>query len=58
MVAVPEVHVHFPAHFNVGESYSIQVKDVSKVVPDMDQEAGEPSPSVFKTEADYPGWEF
>jgi hypothetical protein len=58
VVAIPEIHVHFPAHFGVGESSSTPVRNAPEVVFDADQEAGEPSFYVFKTEVEYPDWEY
>jgi hypothetical protein len=55
--STPEIHIHFPPHFNAGASSSTQVDKAPEVVS-ADEEAGEPSPSAFKTEANYAGWEY
>lgn len=55
---VPQIHVHFPAHINVGASSSTQVGGPPEVVSDVDQEIVEPPASVFKSEADHSSWNF
>ena len=57
-ISIPEVHVHFLAHFDFGASSSAKVEHEPEVVSDADQEVGEPSPSAFKTEDEWSGWEF
>ena len=55
---VPEIHLHLPTNINLEQSMSTQARNTAEVEFSEDQEVGELSPSAFKTESDYSGWEF